>query len=429
MDIYNKLGFIEKRLRKKMGLSLENVSKDLKVSKGNLCEMENGKRPLKEETFHDFIECYQRDFRLDPFLIGKAEDLLDNLINAYVYKNEEKENELIQTFYEWRTRLELSSGCLHIPLIECFLTHPLKGTDFSSAQQDIFLEVMEYFPVYEPDEKALYFYIKAFTAKKRDKYEEADKNYRLALQELSGKKWPQLEGIIKQNYSVTLLANASFYSAYVMAKEAHEFFAAFNNYKRALMCANNLANCLVFLQSFTEAKKYLNQILLTVESFSGSFIHKYIVSTMVFILVLEEEYEKAIWFSKEHPIENDGFFVGNLSLIPYCYFRIGLLDQCQLEMDRLTQKDLAADEKALFNLLKSVLRKDLSEIEAARKRMIQVCCRQLNWGMLMVMYQLLIYFYKSENQTALVIEAYEEKDKVYQHQLPAAYYQETCKRK
>lgn len=43
MDIYNKLGFIEKRLRKKMGLSLENVSKDLKVSKAICAKWRMGK--------------------------------------------------------------------------------------------------------------------------------------------------------------------------------------------------------------------------------------------------------------------------------------------------------------------------------------------------------------------------------------------------
>lgn len=42
MDITKSLGFIEKRIRKKQGLSLENVSKDLKISKGNLSEIENG---------------------------------------------------------------------------------------------------------------------------------------------------------------------------------------------------------------------------------------------------------------------------------------------------------------------------------------------------------------------------------------------------
>lgn len=53
-DAVNNLGFIEKMLRKKHSFSLDNVSKDLKISKGNLSEMGNGRRFSKETLFCQF---------------------------------------------------------------------------------------------------------------------------------------------------------------------------------------------------------------------------------------------------------------------------------------------------------------------------------------------------------------------------------------
>lgn len=48
------LGYFEKYLRLKMGYSIENVAKDIGISKGNLSEIENGKRVMRFELFNNF---------------------------------------------------------------------------------------------------------------------------------------------------------------------------------------------------------------------------------------------------------------------------------------------------------------------------------------------------------------------------------------
>lgn len=80
MDTVNNLGFIEKILRKKHGFSLDNVSKDLKISKGNLSEMENGRRFLKQTLFCQFVEQYKINFDFDLGLLKEAEQLLQELM-------------------------------------------------------------------------------------------------------------------------------------------------------------------------------------------------------------------------------------------------------------------------------------------------------------------------------------------------------------
>ena len=95
MDIdngYEKyIGFIEKNIRLKKGLSLDNVSHDLKISKGNLSDSENGKKLMRETIFKRFLDYYGIEFCFDRCLLDEIRRLLGNLMDAYIYKNRVKE--------------------------------------------------------------------------------------------------------------------------------------------------------------------------------------------------------------------------------------------------------------------------------------------------------------------------------------------------
>lgn len=168
MDTVNNLGFIEKILRKKHGFSLDNVSKDLKISKGNLSEMENGRRFLKQTLFCQFVEQYKINFDFDLGLLKEAEQLLQELMEAYTYKNVEKERQIQQKFFEQEKKYEYSFACLYLPLIKAFWTHDKKPAEFTGSELNAFADVSEYFSVYDPDEKALFLYLKGLVAKRNE---------------------------------------------------------------------------------------------------------------------------------------------------------------------------------------------------------------------------------------------------------------------
>lgn len=418
MDIINSLGFIEKRLRKSYGLSLDNVSRDLRISKGNLSEMENGRRPFNETLFRQFLELYKINFDFDLGLLNEIEQLLKELMEAYIYKDSETESQIAQKFFEREKKYEYSFGCLYVPLIKVFLTHNKKPAEFSIPELNVFSEIPEYFSIYTPDEKALFLFIKGFTAKKRGNLNTALQEYSGALDILNGKKWPQLERIIKLNSAVALSLSTSFFSAYLIGQEAYEIFSRYGNYARALMCSNNQAAYLIYLQAYTEAQDLLSRIFVSQRSLVGFSLLKLAVSTKLWGLIMEEKFEQAIQFSKEYPMDDEDRYVGNRSLLPYCYYRLGELDQCLLSMAQLSQEALTSDDKAFHSILKAILEKDKVGVEAAKQKMVRICCKQLNWAMLMIMYKLLICYYKAENETDLLIDAYECKDKVCRHILP-----------
>ena len=422
MDIdngYEKyIGFIEKNIRLKKGLSLDNVSHDLKISKGNLSDSENGKKLMRETIFKRFLDYYGIEFCFDRCLLDEIRRLLGNLMDAYIYKNRVKEAQVLEQFIQRQSVYEYSFGCLYVPLFIMMSSRAKEPSSLSKIETRAYDEIDEYTPVFNNDETALILYLKAFQAGKRRAFDQSVKYYAMALDSFNGRLWPQLEGIIKLNYAKSLTIASSYYDGYLSAKEAHDLFVKHGNYVRALTCFNNLANYLLCLQSFSAAKTCSEKVLLSMASFTEDSLYRHAVTTMLIILTLEGSFEEAIQFAKDHPVDWSDGFVGNLILIPYCYYRLGQKECCLKEMEKFDPDLLESDDKALFALLKAILRENSAKIEAAKQKMLRICCRQKNWLMLMVLYQLLIDYYKSVNDLELLADAYEGNSKVLRHQLP-----------
>ncbi len=422
MDIYGNfekyLGFIEKKYRLKNELSLDNVSMDLKIAKGYLSDAENGKRILKESTFRSILDFYDIDFKFDLSLLEDARILFNDLMVAYIYKDVKKEKQILETAKVRMVSYENSLACLYGLLFTMMRARKKDPASLSKAERTAFCTISDYLPVFENDEKALIFYLKAFQARLGQNFDQSLAAYVQALNSLDGRLWPQLEGIIKLNFAQSRMIETSYYDGYQTVREAHDLFVQYGNYTRAQMCFNNIANYLLCLQSYTAAKEYCQKALRSMASFSGAPIYRHTVNTMLIILTLEGSFQEAIQFANDHPTDTSDGFAGNLILIPYCYYRLGQNNQCLEKISEFDPEMLESDDKAFFALLKAILQEDPFKIEAAKQKMLRICCRQKNWLMLMVLYQLLIDYYKSVNELELLVEAYEDNSKVLRHILP-----------
>ena len=417
MTINDHYDYIEKQLRIQRELSIDNVSNDLKISKGYLSEAENGKRKLNELTLRKFLDFYKIDFGFDPSLSEEVHRLLNDLMEAYIYKNAAKEEQIL-TFFENKTSsYEKSLACLYIPLFRMMAARKKDPAGMSDLERHAFKEIDEYLAAFDNDEIALICYLKAFQAGRRMIFDQALDYYAKALAVFDGRLWPQLEGIIKLNYAYTIMFGKSYYEGYCVGLEAHDIFVRHGNYARALMCYNNIANYLLCLQAFEGAKEYLRKILLS-PSIQNVPVYGAAVATMLITLTLEGSFQEAIEFAAEHSTDGNNGFIRNLPLVPYCHYRLGQYDQCLEQMAQFDPGLLESDDKALFGLLKAILKGDPAKIEAAKQKMRRICCKQRNWSMLMVLYQLLIDYYKSVNNLELLVEGYEENNQVLRHQLP-----------
>lgn len=81
-------GVFAKNKRKELGNTLSNISKDLKVSKGNLSEMENGIRFMKNSLFQKFLSYYSIQFDSDLHCYFEVKEMLRELVNCFLRLDE-----------------------------------------------------------------------------------------------------------------------------------------------------------------------------------------------------------------------------------------------------------------------------------------------------------------------------------------------------
>ena len=129
------LGLFEKKLRTEMGLSIDNVSSDLKISKGNLSDAENGKRQFKEPLFHRFLKYYDITFDFDPALPNTIKNELNHLVEAFTYRNIEQECLIIERTNKTRLTYNNSLASLYLMLIDLFSTLRVSPKEIEPAKK------------------------------------------------------------------------------------------------------------------------------------------------------------------------------------------------------------------------------------------------------------------------------------------------------
>lgn len=419
MNIYNNLGFFEKRLRKARGYSLENVAHNIGISKSLLSDAENGRRILKPELFMRFLIYYGIEFSFNELDANLAQSILNDLVLAWTDRDFIDEKTITKKLKDNRLILQDSLGCLHLLLIDIFLPVHLYAQVPDFQVNSYLLEIEEYLPCFSPDEQALIYFLKGFEAMKRKNYSISLEYYKESLKVLDGEQWSELEGIIKFNLAHVEGAVISFFQAYKTVQEARDIFVKHNNHVRMVLCDNNSASYLISMQEFRTAKECIYNIIRCQKRwFQDSLTYSNPMTLMLLVLTLEGEFKQAIQYNALYPFPIENGFIGNLSLIPYCHYRLGEYDECLKMIEILCKEQPTADDLALFDILKGILKKDSESIEEAKLRMIQICIKQFNWCMLMVLYQLMIAYYESENETELLIDAYRQNLRVLHHEFP-----------
>ncbi len=417
LNMSNHLGLVERKIRLEKGLTLDNVSADLGISRAFLSYAENGKKTLKEEDFIRFLNYYGVVFDFDLSLAEKVHSILDKLVMALTYRNRDREIQIAKSFMNDRYLYENSFGCIYLPLIDSFLTiHELSGLTMQE-QSKVFEKAEEYLSLYSEDERALLACARAQHAKRSRKYSYSIHLYNEALSLLGKNQWPQLEGIIKMSLAIALSAELSFFEAYEMTKDADLIFTSHSNYIQALVCQNNIANFLIEMQCHKDAQKVIEKIFMITDSFPSPEIYIQSTKTLLLAMTLQDHFQEVIDYSNAHGQSFDNGNIGNYCLIPYCYYRLGDYNACLQAIKALSKEKPTADDKALFALLKAIIIQNPHTVEKEKQRMERVCYKQRNWWMLMILYQLMIYYYTETQEIELLIDAYAGQAMIFSHKL------------
>lgn len=419
---FNKLGLIEKRLRMCSNLTIEQAASYLNISKGYLSEIENGKRILKEETFFKFIHHFYPDFDLSWSIVEETENQLDQLFYALAYWNSKQEDDVEKWMVENRGYLLNSFACIYLAVLETYFSY---RRSLNRDDVDTINSSEDFVQYLSPDIRALllfnkgYMYMKSRIPTAPEKSAQAIRIFETALKEMDGKRWPQLEGIIKANLATAVAKDISFQQAFKIAEQAKSIFIEEGNFLRMAAIYNNQAVYLNNIGQYERAIEIIDKLLLNKSVFKDEKVYRLAVMNKILSLIEWGHFNEALQFIHDHKSEMDPKCPDNFTLEPYCLLRAGKEKACLAAIKLYQNSSLGEEDEVFYALIKAVISENFNRVEKAKAKMFSVCCRMKNWGMMLVMLQALAYFYKQTHQSDRLIEIYEWQAMLHNHQMPS----------
>ncbi len=417
----NKLGLIEKRLRMSSNLTIEQVANYLNVSKGNLSEIENGKRILKEEMFFKFIHRFYPNFDLSWSIVEETEKQLDKLFYALAYWDSKQEDDVEKWMVENREHLLNSFACIYLTVLETYFSY---RRSLNREDVDVLNSSEDFIQYLSPDIRALllfnkgYMYMKNRIPTDLEKNTQAIRIFETALKEMDGKRWSQLEGVIKANLASAIAKDLSFQQAFNIAEQAKSIFIKEANFLRLAGMYNNQAVYLSNFGQYERAIEIVNKLILNKNTFRDKNIYDLGISNKILFLIEWGHFDEALQFIQDHRAEFSPRHPDNFIFEPYCLLRMGEEKACLIMIQSYRKFALGEEDEAFYALIKAVLSRNSDRVEKAKIKMYLVCRRMKNWGMMQVMLQTLAYFYKQTYQSGRLAEVYEWQIMLHNHQIP-----------
>ena len=416
-----KLGLMEKWLRLNSNLTIEQAAKCLNVSKGNLSEVENGKRGLKNEVFSRFIDRFYPNFDYNWSLPEEAEIKLDELFHAFAYWDSSEEDQIEKWVTENRNRLLNSFACMYLIIFETYFSYR-KSLDWNDVEvlnsSEVFLQY------FSPDIRSFllfnkgYMYLENRTGIDPKKSALVIEIFEAALKEMDGRRWPQLEGIIRQNLAGAASQDISFQHAVNIIERAESIFIREFNFLRLAAASNNKAVYFSYLGQNEKAIEIIDKLILNKNTFSDQKFHYLALSNKALFLTLGGYFDEAVKFIQDHKHEMNPKYPRNFILEPYCLLRISDEKACLMAIKSYQNCSLSEDDELFYALIKAMISQNSDRVEKAKKKMFTVCRYMKNWGMMFVMLQALAYFYKQTCQSDRLAEVYEWQAMLHKHQIP-----------
>ncbi len=278
-----KLGLMEKRLRMSSNLTVEQAASYLNVSKGNLSEIENGKRGLKKEAFLKFIAHFYPNFDLSCSIVEEAESQLDKLFYALAYWDSVQEDEVERWMVENRKKLLNSFACIYLTVLETYFSY---RKSLNRDDVDTLNSADDFIQYFSPDIRALLLFNKGYMYMKKRIPTDFEKNvqaieiFEMALKEMDGKRWPQLEGIIKANLASAIAKDLSFQQAFNMAEQAKSTFIEEANLLRLAGIYNNQSVYLNNMGQYERAIEIVDKLLLNKNVFKDGKAYRLAIMKM-----------------------------------------------------------------------------------------------------------------------------------------------------
>lgn len=406
-------GFLEKLFRIQKGLSISNVSEDLKWAKGNLSEIENGKRKMSRENIDKFI-CYYGipfDFSLDKERTGR--NLIIELGKSLIFQNYETEKRIKEYFYNHKSELEVSGAAFYALVLESYFE--LSSSENQKGASDL-VYAENFLPAFSGDIRSLVLFLRGAEEERRFHYNQAIHYYKKSLSCLDRTIWVQIDAPIIKRLGICTGKAESFSQGILYLKSATEIFSKNRNYHQVASADIEMARLFICLMNYDFSLALLDKVVNLDRNFITEKKYRQALKLKIRTLILSGNYQEAISYLSELP-EQASESVENALLKSWIFWMMDESSKALTILQSLRTRQMDPNEKLWFQLLKGSLSHNDDQTESAAVKLFRTSAKKYEWINLIFLFRALIQYYRDTDQDKKLVSMFESYLALLQHRI------------
>jgi len=400
IDSYEKenlkvLGLLVRYRRVNLGLSLRDLGELTNISHTLISNFERGVMIPHYETIKDIFEVLKLEFYDHHLILDDFSNVYNKVFKHLLYHEYEEAAEIIYEIEKDRHIYENSREVINFTVIRC-LFYILTNT-FINEKDKVLNEYEVVLEFFTDNQKQMFYFIKGLDKLNQEFYKEAMDYFKKALHIGNS----DVDLLINEYYVIALSKSNMFIVSRDIARDCIVAYEQQTNYIRAMLLRTRIANDLMRIKKYDEAKKIYNYIYNFSIKYNIKDLENICNTRLSYIALLQNEYdiiEK--YLDKATP--------GNDTLYYYMKFDIMARKKDKEGIIKLYNKYMQIDwiknHRKTSNFFKLILMRnceeymDKKEYERIHLEQIDIAIRSDDAEMFEVTTKFLMKFYKSERQ-------------------------------
>ncbi|EOS60518.1 hypothetical protein C815_01380 [Firmicutes bacterium M10-2] len=396
------LGFFEKRKRKELGYSLENVSKDLFMSKGNLSEMENGIRMMKKDVFNRFLRQYDIQFDTELNCFFEMKEILAQIVDCFLRFDDRKQEKVREHFEAMEGSWKNTYGCFVGELIQYFIQVVMDH----QKSDDLFRSLVLIENCLSNDEKALLYMVRGMEGRWNIRLGNMETFFEKALEFVDKKELFGLEALIEYYQIVEWMRSGSSFEVYEHCVQVRKKFYASHNYIRALYLDNLEAVGITCLRAYSSAYARFEALLSNMEYVDDPYLRFCVVQNAILVLCVMKKYREALeLMEKEKATFSCG--LSNFIFAPYCFYMLNEGENVRRTLKEIKPYVKDESDRLVLKMVEYALEKNCDAFFESARRLLAFDQKYRNQENIELTYQFMIHFCKEMGMVQKRIEIQE----------------------
>ncbi len=396
------LGFFEKRKRKELGYSLENVSKDLFMSKGNLSEMENGIRMMKKDVFNRFLRQYDIQFDTELNCFFEMKEILAQIVDCFLRFDDRKQEKVRERFEALEGSWKNTYGCFVGELIQYFIQVVMDH----QKSDDLFRSLVLIENCLSNDEKALLYMVRGMEGRWNIRLGNMETFFEKALEFVDEKELFGLEALIEYYQIGEKIREHATIEVYGLCESIRKAFYRQHNYIRALYLDNLEGLCIFRIHQLKDAYARFEALLSNMEYVDDPYLRFCVVQNAILVLCVMKKYREALeLMEKEKATFSCG--LSNFIFAPYCFYMLNEGENVRRTLKEIKPYVKDESDRLVLKMVEYALEKNCDAFFESAHRLLAFDQKYRNQENIELTYQFMIHFCKEMGMVQKRIEIQE----------------------